>query len=261
MKLIDILVRDLHKFGGWPEGAVQCFRFVDEANIDFYDKSGNWPEDCFLKYGPFAQEAVSERKSPCASESVTREQYEAALSASKEMIINKPGSDGWISWRGGECPVDGDVVVDVKFRAQVQADLDGDIADNFRWEHFSNGADVVAYRLHKSEHQKPQWDGKGLPPAGCECEVRYRHGGIDWGKFKCLAIDRDIAFGWCADEPVTLPDDCYEFRPIRSEADKKRDEIMSAIDKALRECPHRDAVPEALLEAIESGNIPHIRIE
>ena len=133
MKLIDLLVRDLHKFGGWPEGAVQCCRFVDEANIDFYDKSGNWPEDCFLIYGPFAQEAVRERDSPCASESVTREQYEAALSASKEMIINKPGSDGWIPWRGGECPVDGDVVVDVKFRAQGQANLDGDIADNFHW--------------------------------------------------------------------------------------------------------------------------------
>lgn len=58
MKLIDILVRDLHKFGGWPNGAVECHRFVDEANIDFYDADGEWQEDCFIRYGNFAQEAV-----------------------------------------------------------------------------------------------------------------------------------------------------------------------------------------------------------
>lgn len=84
MKLIDILVRDLHKFGGWPDGAVQCHRFVDESNIDFYDKDGNWSEDCFLKYWPFAQEAVTESMAPCASETVTREQYEAALAAARQ---------------------------------------------------------------------------------------------------------------------------------------------------------------------------------
>jgi hypothetical protein len=86
MKLIDILVRDLHKFGGWPDGAVECHRFVDEANIDFYDEKDNWDGDCYLKYGAeFAREAVIKRDpdSGIRSESVTREQYEAALSASK----------------------------------------------------------------------------------------------------------------------------------------------------------------------------------
>ncbi|KAE9794106.1 hypothetical protein GP662_28720, partial [Escherichia coli] len=54
MKLIDILVQELPKHGGWPDGAVECCRFVDEANIDFYDESGNWPIDCGEKYGAIA---------------------------------------------------------------------------------------------------------------------------------------------------------------------------------------------------------------
>lgn len=51
MKLIDLLVQELPKRGGWPEGAVECQRFVDEATIDFYDENGNWDDDCSLTYG------------------------------------------------------------------------------------------------------------------------------------------------------------------------------------------------------------------
>ncbi|WP_312412344.1 hypothetical protein [Pseudescherichia sp.] len=97
MKLIEILVRDLPAFGGWPEGAVECHRFVDEANIDFYDEHGNWDADCGLEYGMnFAEEAVRERAAgdPMRTESVTRDEYEAALAASKEMLVNKPVWDG-----------------------------------------------------------------------------------------------------------------------------------------------------------------------
>lgn len=54
MKLIDVLVRDLEKFDGWPEGAVECHRFADEAVVDFFDKDGNWPYDCTAKYGLIA---------------------------------------------------------------------------------------------------------------------------------------------------------------------------------------------------------------
>ena len=51
----------------------------------------------------------------------------------------------WIEWNGGECPVAGDVVVDVKRR-------DGQVsqADQFsewRWSHWPDPSDIVAYRL------------------------------------------------------------------------------------------------------------------
>ncbi|MEH5098728.1 hypothetical protein PO486_12640 [Atlantibacter hermannii] len=85
MKLIDILVQELPKRGGWPEGAVECCRFVDEANIDFYDASGNWPIDCGEKYGAIALNAVRKKTIPCECEKVTFEQYESALTASQPL--------------------------------------------------------------------------------------------------------------------------------------------------------------------------------
>lgn len=175
-----------------------------------------------------------------------------------KMITNKPDSDGWISWCGGECPVDGDVVVDVKFRAQGQADLDGDVADNFRWEHFSNGADVVAYRLHKSKHQKPQWNGEGLPPVGCECEYETKFNG--WQPVRIELIKSEgIAFTWLANSEAYNGLDCVgvqkagSFRPIRSEADKKREEALNAMAAY--------CTPEDLCNAIFAGKIPHVHIE
>lgn len=95
-----------------------------------------------------------------------------------------------------------------------------------------------------------QWDGTGLPPVGTECEVKYRHGGTDWSIFKCIAVDKEIAFGWCNDEPVVLPDDCYEFRPLRTERDR-------AVDKISDICGvfAVNRVSEQLYDAIVAGKI------
>lgn len=85
MKLIDLLVRELPKLGGWPEGAVECQRFVDEANIDFYDENGNWDDDCSLTYGAIAAELVRKQVIPCEHEQVTFDEYQSALAASQKV--------------------------------------------------------------------------------------------------------------------------------------------------------------------------------
>ncbi|EQA1694567.1 hypothetical protein O1E46_RS20925 [Enterobacter hormaechei] len=257
MKLIDILVRELPERGGWPETASTATQDSD-GEICFSSggkheycitswKGGKWTGDGFM-----AEHAIDYEISI-----ISREQYESALAASKEMIINNPDSDGWISWCGGECPVDGDVVVDVKFRAQGQADLDGDVADNFRWEHFSNGADVVAYRLHKSEHQKPEWDGEGLPPVDMEIEykftkVNYR---TDFSRGKVLAYGMHNVFmeHWSSKNEFIQPLDRIEFRPIRSEADKERDEAVAVMNALWT--PNSKMHCEAIYDAIKSGKI------
>ena len=268
MKLIDILVRELPERGGWPETASTATQDSDgeicfssggkhEYSISSW-KGGKWTGDGFM-----AEHAIDYEISI-----ISREQYEAALAASKEMTINKPDSDGWISWCGGECPVDGDVVVDVKFRAQGQADLDGDVADNFRWEHFSNGADVVAYRLHKSEHQKPEWDGQGLPPVGCRVEANY---GGKWVVATVAYIDRPEAHGDAVAWKEALVFDCKttrpfwadEFRPIRSEAEKKKEEAIESMAAVIDYRHGCSAKPLSgwIYEEIAAGNIPHIRID
>ncbi|WP_407220927.1 hypothetical protein [Enterobacter sp. CPE_E1214] len=85
MKLIDILVRELPKHGGWPEGAVECCRHKLGNSIDFYDETGNWDDDCYLKYGKdFAKDCIYEPKAETDSlQLISRSEYEAALAASK----------------------------------------------------------------------------------------------------------------------------------------------------------------------------------
>lgn len=98
-----------------------------------------------------------------------------------------------------------------------------------------------------------QWDGTGLPPVGTECEVRYRHGGADWGSFKCVATDQEIAFGWCGDEPVVLPEENYEFRPLRTERDKAIDQMIKVFSS--NAAPGTTHAIVAIYDAIVAGKI------
>ena len=56
--------------------------------------------------------------------------------------MRAPQLDDWITWAGGECPVDG--LVDVKFRGEsITASQQ---ATRWSWEHFDNNGDIIAYR-------------------------------------------------------------------------------------------------------------------
>ncbi|EGS4287221.1 hypothetical protein I5X56_001367 [Salmonella enterica] len=79
MQLIDLLLKELPKYGGWPVGAAECIRFVDEATIDFYDSTGNWPYDCQEIYGDIASAIVRKPSVPLDSEVVYYEDYKNAL--------------------------------------------------------------------------------------------------------------------------------------------------------------------------------------
>jgi hypothetical protein len=59
--------------------------------------------------------------------------------------------EGWIEWSGGECPVDGAALVNVKFRDGGQSNACP--AHYFRvlWRHagMHHTNDIIAYRIHK----------------------------------------------------------------------------------------------------------------
>ncbi|WP_312388006.1 hypothetical protein [Atlantibacter hermannii] len=197
MKLIDILVQELPKHGGWPDGAVECCRFVDEANIDFYDESGNWPIDCGEKYGEIALKAVRKHTIPLECEKVTLEQYESALAASQ-----------------------------------------------------------------------PQWNGEGLPTVGCECEALFDSGSSQWCRAKIIGHDDGRVVGRWIEGPKAYEILDYSsphgaFRPIRSEADKKRDEAIQSMASVIDYRNGCSANPLAgwLYDAIAAGKIPHIQLK
>lgn len=55
--------------------------------------------------------------------------------------------DGWIEWKGGECPVAARAKVDVRFRLGAPAAYHGERAKAWDWKHRGGHGDIIAYRL------------------------------------------------------------------------------------------------------------------
>nr|MBK4236907.1 hypothetical protein [Enterobacter hormaechei] len=186
MKLIDILVRDLPGLGGWPKDKTVA---------------SHGPNNCvmFHELGvtPFVYAGLKFE----GNDIVTKEEYEAAIAASK-----------------------------------------------------------------------PEWNGEGVPPVGTESEYSL-NAGRTW--FKCKI---DYVLGT---QGLIMLADVYEggqfvgfaeydgklkFRPIRSEADKKRDEAAKGLIEYLDTEADIDNVFSikdviGFYDAIAAGKIPHIRID
>lgn len=193
MKLIEILVKHLNR---WPDGVGEI-EMHEDGEI-FFD--GNLAPKNFSI--PQCTDGWRRGFSSSFSNAVTREEYEAALAASKEMLVNKP----------------------------------------------------VA------------WDGQGLPPVGTECEVRAEDFG-GWTKIKVAFVHNgEIAAVVSSDNPY-LNDrlekfsagyNRAEFRPIRTEAERKRDDIAKSINEA---ADASGTLGYVLYDAIAAGSIPGVKLE
>lgn len=78
MKLIDLLVQELPKRGGWPEGAEYCWQDCDKE-IRFDDMTFDLYADLLCENHRLANCANPDKESNI---SVTRQKYETALAAS-----------------------------------------------------------------------------------------------------------------------------------------------------------------------------------
>lgn len=238
MKLIDILVEELPKRGGWPE----CVSKISSTSCGRVFFDGQSPHGFTL---PVASDAWDSHKHPFRyTNAVTREQYEAALAAK---------NDGWIEWGGGECPVSDSTIVEVRYRnGEVKAAAP---ADFYEWGHgrphfVTTGRDIIAYRLHQQQEAAQTkaddeadlnecigqdaarvWNGDcAIPPVGCVCERSWA--GDEWQPCRVLFASNQIVVVKLKESGM---EDAYNigdvtFRPIRSEADEKREDRASAID-------------------------------
>lgn len=279
MKLIDILVEELPKHGGWPDGAV----FVaQEEGGELWSFTSKPQKDCDDEWMDESHHGYHTKvgKLPEASDhdvsTITREQYEAALAAKNE---------GWIEWGGGKYPpVSTNTVVDFKFK-------NGDVllgyaAGEYSWGHTWQNSNIIAYRLHKPQEAEqaeaddeadlnecigkdsaPVWNGEGLPPVGCECEYSL-NGGKTWWKCK---IDYIVGT-----QGVVMLCDTFEgvqyvqfssygnalkFRPIRSETERKRDAAKNAIAELCRSSASNGHSADLIYDAIAAGEIPGVKLE
>nr|DAE85942.1 MAG TPA: hypothetical protein [Caudoviricetes sp.] len=301
MKLIDILVEELPKRGGWPEGV--CEISTHASGRTFFD--GRFAPRGFSL--PMASDAWNKYKHPHSyTNAVTREQYEAALAASKRCdhkwipsegrtqsgyLCSKCGNyDGpgydWIDWPGGECPVPCGTLVDVKYlcgdvNRHIKAgepDSSGSIDTAFavRWSKLGAEYDIIAYRLHQPQEAEqvkaddeadlnecigqdaaPVWNGEGLPPVGCECE--FISNDTSWGAVVVIGMDGDKVVIKPSGETYygITPSEKQVFRPIRSEADKRRDEAV----KAIMLTGWCQTAAEEIYDLIAAGKVPGMKLE
>lgn len=174
MTLLELLIKKLPQCAGWPKDAARCIYHEHKEGATFYDVEG-----AMVKNGVgFIDLCIPDVR----REEVTREQYEAALAASK-----------------------------------------------------------------------PEWDGEGLPPVGTQCE--FISNDNSWGKVDVIGFDGDkVVFKPSGENYYGIaPSQRQIFRPIRSEADNKRDEAVAVMNGLWT--PNSKMHCEAIYDAIKSGKI------
>lgn len=273
MKLIDMLVEEGLSGWRWPEGYYSVAQDKNDtfggniyAYINALSLGDYWSEDNDSGFGLLLFKGY-EVAEDAATSLVTRDQYEAALAAK---------NDGWIEWGGGECPVPGDTEVLIKCKSEGAWDFRRkQRADGVSWTHNDSALDVIAYRLHKTQQaEQPEaseedlnecigqdsstaWSGRWLPSAGCECEYQYKVHGSEWCSFECVAVDGNAAFGWSNNTPIALQLNTHNFRPMRSEADRKRDEAV----KTIMLTGWCQSFAEEIYDLVAAGKVPGMKLE
>lgn len=118
---------------------------------------------------------------------------------------------------------------------------------------------------------KQGWNGEFPIPAGTEVEVHFD--GDDsrvWTHFRVEYMSGEVVVlhDYRVDSVDAYKHRTLSFRPIRSEEDKKRDEVGLALYHAINWNAEGDPVSPSRMEdykkaydAIAAGKIPHIRIE
>lgn len=278
MKTIDLLVQELPALGGWPDGAVEAGFLCSDDTLFFVNKDGDCPSGWRINMNHEVEDNGIE---------VTREQYEAALAAK---------NDGWIEWGGGECPVEEGTLVDVRYRNgeenhHVGAGLSFcDTGSNpdlnaEDWSKDDTSSDIIAYRLHQPQEVTEAddesdlnecigqdaaqvWGGEGKPAIGEKCE---HHSGGQWEAVTIAGIYENLVTGFTdywmveGDGSSYTVGNPYRFRPIRSEADKKRDEAIGEMIKIATMYTTKslglDLAFNSIYNSIAAGEIPGVKLE
>lgn len=190
MKLIDLLVQELPKRGGWPEGVVKIHQ-------DYDGETWGWlvhdSAELLFTLDQVATNARKYGKKEKCENMVTREQYESALAAS----------------------------------------------------------------------QKKAWNGEGLPPVGCESEVSV-DGGRSWCTYRAINEKNGVRLIEIGNLTEEFQNNNWIFRPLRTEAERKREIAIEAILSDMRTIPCdlalRDEV-SVIYDAIAAGKIPGVKLD
>ncbi|MDU1573213.1 MAG: hypothetical protein E6868_08180 [Pantoea sp.] len=124
------------------------------------------------------------------------------------------------------------------------------------------------YEVAFAASHRPLWNGEGMPPVGCVCEREVPRG---WAKCKINYVSSTLIVYQMLEsgnEHSSLIS-AFKFRPILTEAERKRNEAIKAItdsiiDFDLAIVEHRGEESSIAIEIysrIAAGKIPHITLK
>lgn len=150
---------------------------------------------------------------------------------------------------------------------EIMPKLNFSLADDHEKAVISKG-DYAAALAAAHPGSKKEWTGKGMPPVGILCEVLFDHDRQEWLVAKIIGHDGTGIVGrWTEGEKIgelfDYGDTRDYFRPICSEADKKRDESLCAMRNCVSNFNNTSVIHAIgqVYDAIAAGKIPGIRVE
>lgn len=158
MNLVDLLARELES---WPDRA-QCIvqDFDGEVKADAGCPVISETGRVWIRDDSLLTLSCSQQSDDHSTAIITREMWQSARDKLKgETKVPKANKYGWIRHRGGKCPVNEDVHVDIRYRNANPGDCcyeSGMRAGNYDWHHSACYADIMAYRVVEAEQEEPE---------------------------------------------------------------------------------------------------------
>lgn len=130
------------------------------------------------------------------------------------------------------------------------------------------GADVDCYKISRDLYesaleasQNSAWNGEGLPPVGCECEVSV-DGGRSWCTYRAINEKNGVRLIEIGNLTEEFENNNWIFRPLRTEAERKRDAAVEAMQREADEGNNWIySEYEIIYDAIAAGKIPGVKLE
>ena len=113
------------------------------------------------------------------------------------------------------------------------------------------------YEAALAAAQQPVWNREGLPPVGMHCEIVDPDGALMYGQGESGEVVAHVEDTAVIRMSYGLG--CFEsrcLRPARSEADKKRDEVIEALKYYVRAVDASD-----LYDAIVAGEVKGVKLD
>ncbi|WP_394550991.1 hypothetical protein C1N58_12675 [Pantoea sp. SGAir0180] len=128
-----------------------------------------------------------------------------------------------------------------------------------------SGIGCVSYEEYEAAlaaSKQPEWDVQWLPPVGCECEREVPRG---WSRCKINYASGSIIVYQMLDsgkEYASTPS-AFRFRPIRKEAERKREEAIAAMRNFATNYNNTAVIHaiEQVYDSIAAGKIPHVTLK